>query len=96
LGVTVQQLTMLISKEFIKLVLIAFIIAAPFTRWLINDWLKKYAFHINIGIWMLAATGVAVLLLTLVVVSLNTIRPAIVSPFENGVTVFDFDRHNIK
>ena len=41
LGATVQQLLMLISKEFLRLVLIAFVIAVPLTWWLMNNWLEK-------------------------------------------------------
>src|SRR5438874_460774 len=80
LGATVEQLLMLVSKEFLKLVLIAFIIAVPLTWWLMNNWLEKYAFRINISIWLFAAVGVVVLLLTLIVVSLNTIRAALSNP----------------
>ncbi|HYK47863.1 MAG TPA: ABC transporter permease, partial [Parafilimonas sp.] len=51
LGASVQQLLMLISKEFLKLVLIAFIIAVPLTWWLMNDWLQKYTYRIDISLW---------------------------------------------
>jgi putative ABC transport system permease protein len=83
LGATIQQLLMLISKEFLKLVLIAFIIAVPLTWWLMNSWLEKYTFRINISIWMFGAVGIVVLLLTLVVVSLNTLRAAIANPVKS-------------
>lgn len=83
LGASVQQLLMLISKEFLKLVLIAFVIAVPFAWWFMHSWLQQYAFRININMWMFAAVGCIVLLLTLVVVSLNTIRAAIISPVKS-------------
>ncbi len=83
LGATVQQLLMLISKEFLKLVLIAFIIAIPLTWWLMNNWLAKYDDHINISIWLFGAVGVLILLLTLAVVSLNTIRAALSNPVKS-------------
>jgi ABC-type antimicrobial peptide transport system permease subunit len=83
LGASVQQLLLLISKEFLRLVLIAFLIAVPFTYWLMNNWLQKYAFRINISVWMFAAVGCVVLLLTLIVVSLNTISAAIANPVKN-------------
>src|SRR5215831_11513149 len=51
LGASVQQLLMLISREFLRLVLIAFIIAVPVTWWLMNNWLAKYTFRINISLW---------------------------------------------
>jgi len=83
LGATVQQLLMLISKEFLKLVLIAFIIAVPLTWWMMNNWLDKYAFRVNISIWLFAVVGIAVLLLTLLVVSLNTMRAAMSNPVKS-------------
>ncbi len=83
LGASVQQLLMLISKEFLKLVLIAFIIAVPLTWWLMNNWLEKYTYRIDINIWLFGAVGVLILLLTLVVVSLNTMRAAIANPVKS-------------
>ncbi len=83
LGASVQQLLMLISREFLKLVLVAFVIAAPLTWWLMNSWLEKYTFRININIWLLGIVGVLVLLLTLIVVSLNTLRAAVANPVKS-------------
>ncbi|HEV8506991.1 MAG TPA: FtsX-like permease family protein, partial [Chitinophagaceae bacterium] len=83
LGATVQQLLLLISKEFLKLVLIAFVIAVPLTWWFMNNWLDKYTYRVNISIWLFGIVGVIVLLLTLVVVSLNTIRAAISNPVKS-------------
>jgi ABC-type antimicrobial peptide transport system permease subunit len=83
LGATVQQLLLLISKEFLKLVLIAFVIAVPLTWWFMNNWLDKYTYRVNISIWLFGIVGVIVLLLTLIVVSLNTIRAAIANPVKS-------------
>ena len=83
LGASVQNLLMLISKEFLKLVSVAFVIAVPLTWWLMNNWLEKYTFRISISIWMFGVVGVIVLLLTLVVVSLNTMRAAMSNPVKS-------------
>ncbi|WP_336517890.1 ABC transporter permease [Pollutibacter soli] len=83
IGATVPQLLMLISKEFLKLVMIAFVIAVPLTWWLMSNWLQKYTFRINISVWLFGLVGVMVLLLTLVVVSLNTIRAARAKPVDS-------------
>jgi putative ABC transport system permease protein len=83
MGATVQQLLMLISTEFLKLVAIAFLIAVPLTWYLMNNWLQKYAYHINISIWLFAGVGILILLLTLIVVSLNTIRAATANPVKS-------------
>src|SRR6476661_7957299 len=83
LGATVQQLLLLISKEFLKLVLIAFVIAVPLTWWFMHNWLDKYTYRVNISIWLFAMVGVIVLLLTLLVVSLNTLRAAVANPVKS-------------
>ncbi|MBL7742347.1 MAG: ABC transporter permease [Chitinophagaceae bacterium] len=83
LGATVQQLLLLISKEFLKLVLIAFVIALPLAWWFMNDWLQQYAFRIHISIWLFVAVGLLILLLTLIVVSLNTLKAAIANPVKS-------------
>lgn len=83
LGASVQQLLMLISKEFLKLVIIAFIIAVPLTYWAMSNWLSKYEYRIDISIWLFAVVGVAMFLLTLIVVSLNTIRAAMSNPVKS-------------
>ena len=83
LGATVQQLLMLIATEFLKLVLIAFVIAVPLTWWLMFKWLENYAYHVSISIWLFGGVGVVILLLTMAVVSLNTLRAATTNPVKS-------------
>ena len=83
LGATVQQLLLLISKEFLKLVLIAFVIAVPLTWWLMHNWLQKYDYRVNISAWMFGIVGFAILLLTLTVVSINTLSAAFMNPVKS-------------
>jgi putative ABC transport system permease protein len=83
LGSSVQQILMLISGQFLKLALIAFIIAVPLTWWLMNNWLANYEYRIAISIWLFVSVGIGILLLTLVVVSLNTLRAAMSNPTLN-------------
>ncbi|MFD0750980.1 ABC transporter permease [Mucilaginibacter calamicampi] len=83
LGATIRQLLMLISKEFLQLVLIAFAIAVPLTWWFMNAWLDKYTYHIHISIWLFAGVGMIMLMLTLVVVGLNTVKTAITNPVKS-------------
>jgi ABC-type antimicrobial peptide transport system permease subunit len=83
LGATVQQLLMLISKEFFKLVIIAFVIAVPVTWMLMNNWLQKYDYRVTISIWMFGIVGLVILLLTLAVVGLNTARAAVRNPVKS-------------
>src|SRR5436190_1215835 len=83
LGATLQQLLVLISKDFLKLVLIALAIATPLAWWFMSDWLQKYPDRITISIWLFGAVGLLILLLALVVVSLNTMKAAIANPIKS-------------
>jgi len=83
LGATVQQLLILISKEFLKLVIIAFVIAVPLTYWLMSKWLDKYNYHIHIDVWVFIIVGIAMFILALVIVGLNTIRAATSNPVKS-------------
>lgn len=83
LGASVQQLLMLISKEFLKLVLIAFIVAVPISWWLMNNWLERYEYRINVSVGMFAIVGCVIMLLTLIVVSANTIKAAMGNPVKS-------------
>ncbi|MGH2563836.1 MAG: ABC transporter permease, partial [Ginsengibacter sp.] len=83
LGASVQQLLMLISKEFLKLVLIAFVVAVPLAWWAMHSWLQKYEYRVNISIWMFGLVGTVILLLTLVVVSMNTMSAAMRNPVKS-------------
>lgn len=83
LGASVPQVLLLISKDFLKLVLIAFCLAVPFAYWKMNGWLETYTYHIDINFWVFVVVGVVVLLLSLVVVSMNTLRAALANPVDS-------------
>jgi predicted permease len=83
LGASVQQLLLLISKEFLRLVLIAFVIAVPVSWWMMHNWLQKYEYRVTISFWMFGIVGLVILLLTLVVVSANTLTAAMRNPVKS-------------
>lgn len=83
LGASVNQVLLMISKEFLKLVLLAFVIAVPIAWWTMNNWLQKYDYRISIDLWLFVAVGLAVLLLTMIVVSLNTLKAATTNPVKS-------------
>jgi len=80
LGSSVQQILLLISKEFLKLVFIAFVIALPLAWWSMNNWLQKYEYRIQTNVWLFVVVGFLVLFLTLIVVSLNALKAARTNP----------------
>ncbi|KAA9035470.1 FtsX-like permease family protein [Ginsengibacter hankyongi] len=83
LGASVQQLLLLISKEFLKLVLIAFVIAVPLTWWFMHNWLQKYEYRTTISVWMFTIVGLVIMALTLIVVSINTMSAALRNPIKS-------------
>lgn len=83
LGSSVKQVLMLISKEFLQLVFIAFLISVPIAWWGMHNWLQHYDYRIHISLWLFALVGLGILLLTLIVVCLNTLKAAIANPVKS-------------
>jgi putative ABC transport system permease protein len=83
LGASVQQVLYLVSKEFLFLVLLAALISIPVTWWLLNNWLQGYEYRVNISIWLFVGSCAGVLLLTLIVVWLNSLRAALANPADS-------------
>jgi putative ABC transport system permease protein len=69
LGASVGNITFLLSNSFIKLVLIAFIIACPVAWFVMNKWLQDFAYRINISWWMFALAGILALIIALITVA---------------------------
>jgi len=80
LGASLNQLLLLISQEFLWLVAIGFLLAVPFTYWLVNRWLLQYEYHISISPWIFLFVGIGVFTLTILVVGSNTLRAARSNP----------------
>ncbi len=80
LGATVGNITTLLSKDFVKLVFIAIVVASPIAWWAMNKWLEAFAYRINISWWMFAAAGFAAIFIALVTVSVQAIKAALVNP----------------
>jgi len=83
LGATLYQITSLITKDYLKLVLVAGIIALPVAYFLVNNWLKDYAFHIGIGLWFFFLPVILIVLIALITVLYQSLRAAIANPIKN-------------
>ena len=83
LGASVGGIIQLLSKEFLKLVLISFIIAIPVSWWAMNEWLQDFAYRINIGWWVFVGAGAFALLITLVTISFQAIKAALANPVKS-------------
>jgi ABC-type antimicrobial peptide transport system permease subunit len=80
LGASVTGITYLISKDFLRLVLIAFLIAAPVAWWSMSTWLKNYPYRISIQWWVFALAGALSFLIALITISYQSVRAAIANP----------------
>ncbi|RCR71406.1 ABC transporter permease [Larkinella punicea] len=80
LGASVGSIVILLSKDFLKLVLIGIVIASPLAWWLMSQWLKEYAFKIELAWWMFAVAGLLAILIAFATVSFQSIKAALTNP----------------
>jgi putative ABC transport system permease protein len=80
LGASVQGIVGLLSRDFMKLVAIAFIIAAPFAWWVMNKWLQGFVDRAGFSWWIFAVAGLAALFIALATVSFQSVRVALMNP----------------
>jgi putative ABC transport system permease protein len=80
LGSTVSNIFLLLSKDFLKLVIVANFIAIPLVWVLMNNWLDTFAFRITIGVWIFVVSAVITTLIALITVSYQSISAAIANP----------------
>ncbi|SEL10877.1 ABC transporter permease [Parapedobacter koreensis] len=80
LGASVASIVGMLSKDFVKLVLIAACIASPIAWWAMDHWLANFAYHIAVEWWMFAVAGLTVVIIALVTLSWQAIRVAVANP----------------
>lgn len=83
LGASVLHLWGLLSKEFVYLVGVALLIAVPLAYWCMHQWLQSYAYRTEISWWVFALSGGMALVITLVTVSFQAVRAAVMSPVKS-------------
>jgi putative ABC transport system permease protein len=83
LGASVNAVVVLLSKDFMIMVLIALAIASPLAYYLMSNWLQNFAFHIDIGWNVFAMAGIASLIIALLTVSFQAIKAALANPVES-------------
>ncbi|GAB4018373.1 permease prefix domain 2-containing transporter [Spirosoma koreense] len=83
LGASVFNLTALLSRDFLKLVLIANGIAFPLAWWATNQWLNEFAYHVSVEWWVFTVAGVLALAIALATVSYQAIKAALVNPVKS-------------
>lgn len=83
MGRSLSQTLWTLGKEFIRLILIAFVIAAPIGWWLMHDWLKDFRFRIQIDPWIFATVMLLMLIISLLTISYQAIKAAIAKPVKS-------------
>ena len=83
LGASVAGVVGLLSKEFVKLVSISFIIATPVAWWAMNKWLQAFAYKVDITWWMFAIAGIMSIFIALATVSFQAIKAALMNPVKS-------------
>ena len=78
-----QNLLLVLSKDFIVLVLISIVLAFPNTWWVMNNWLQDFAYRIHIQWWVFAFAGLLAILIALLTVGFQALKAAIANPVKN-------------
>jgi putative ABC transport system permease protein len=83
LGATVLNICRLISREFVILIFISFLVAVPVSYFFMNNWLQNFEYRTSISIWIYLGAGVVTLVLTIGVVSFHAVRSALSNPVKS-------------
>lgn len=83
LGASVENVVVLISKDFLKLTLLAVVLAFPVAWWMMNKWLEDFAYRINIEWSLFLIAGVSTIMIALITISYQAIKAALVNPVKN-------------
>lgn len=83
LGASVAGITTLISKDFLKLILISILVASPVAYYFMTQWLKDFAYQVTIQWWVFIVTGLIAVLVALLTVSSQAIKAALLNPVKS-------------
>jgi putative ABC transport system permease protein len=83
LGASLASINALLSRDFLKLVVLAVVIASPIAWWAMHNWVQNFAYRINISWWMFAVAGALAVITAIITVSYHAIRAGIANPVES-------------
>lgn len=83
LGASVTNIVLLLSKDFIRLVIIAFIIASPLAWYIMHAWLQEFAYRIHIEWWIFAVAGILAVTIALATISFQAVKAALSNPIKS-------------
>lgn len=83
LGASIPEIAGLLSKDFLRLVVLAFAIATPVAWYFLNQWLQNFTYRIHIGWWLFPAAGLLTLLIAVATISVQTIKASLANPVKS-------------
>jgi putative ABC transport system permease protein len=83
LGASIGSIIVILTRDFVKLVLIAAIIAFPIAWWAMHNWLQNFAYHVDIQWWVFALAGITAIAIALLTISYQTIKAALMNPVKS-------------
>ena len=83
MGASVQHVLFLLSKDFLALVAISFLLAVPVAWWIMHNWLQDFAYRININWWVFAIAGMVAALIAFITISFQAIKAALANPVKS-------------
>jgi putative ABC transport system permease protein len=83
LGASLGNLAFLLSAGFVRLALVAIVIAFPLAWWAMHSWLQDFVYRVDIGVWVFVGAGLLVVTVTLATVSIQAVRTALLNPVKN-------------
>ena len=83
LGASVTGIVRMLSKDFLKLVLVATVIAFPIAWWAMHKWLNDFEYRVDIGWWVFIVAGVVALLIALLTISFQSVKAALANPVKS-------------
>ena len=83
MGASMAGIVNLLSRDFLQLVVISFVVASPVTWWLMHQWLQDFAYRVSISVWDFLAAGTLVVLITLLTISLKAVNAAVANPIKS-------------
>ena len=83
LGASVTQIVQLLSKDFLRLVILGIVIASPIAYWAMSKWLQDFAYRVDISWWIFALAGIMAIVIALLTVSYQAIRAALANPVKS-------------
>lgn len=82
-GATTVNIATMLSKDFLKLILVAALISFPLAWWLMNQWLDDFAYRVKLELWEFVLAGAIIFLITLLTISFQAVKAAILKPIDS-------------